>query len=187
MARRAGHLISRRPRTSLVRVSLGREPETGTRKYQNKTIRGSFREAQTYLTYTRETGQIVGRAPRTWLVRVYLGCDAETKKWKYLNKTAHGGLRSAQAHLNPILGERDLGRNLDSSKQTLNQYLFRLTYKVEGIKRIDFRGKLPLAVLDVGSCLCLALPSKIPPPAASFRTSLRRRFLISVAPNRSFY
>jgi hypothetical protein len=48
MARKAGQLISRGPRTWLVRVSLGREPETGTRKYHNKTIRGSFREAQTY-------------------------------------------------------------------------------------------------------------------------------------------
>ena len=73
----------------------------------------------------RKTGQIIGRAPRTWVVRVYVGRDAETKKRKYLNKTIHGGLRDAQAHLNRMLGERDLGRNLDSSKQTLNQYLDR--------------------------------------------------------------
>ncbi|MGD0458194.1 MAG: site-specific integrase [Terriglobia bacterium] len=73
----------------------------------------------------RKTGQIIGRAPRTWLVRVYVGRDAESKKRKYLNKTIHGGLRDAQAHLNRMLSERDLGRNLDSSKQTLNQYLDR--------------------------------------------------------------
>ena len=73
----------------------------------------------------RKTGQIIGRAPRTWVVRVYVGRDAETKKRKYLNKTIHGGLRDAQAHLNRMLSERDLGRNLDSSKQTLNQYLDR--------------------------------------------------------------
>jgi integrase len=73
----------------------------------------------------RKVGQIIGRAPRTWLVRVYVGRDAETKKRKYLNKTTHGGLRDAQAHLNQMLSERDLGRNLDSSKQTLNQYLDR--------------------------------------------------------------
>src|SRR5579863_38587 len=48
MARKAGQLISRGPRTWLVRVSLGRDPETGTRKYHNKTIRSSFREAPTY-------------------------------------------------------------------------------------------------------------------------------------------
>ena len=62
-ARKAGQLISRGPRTWLVRVSLGREPETGTRKYHNKTIRGSFREAQTYLnTKLQERG--TGRLPR---------------------------------------------------------------------------------------------------------------------------
>lgn len=73
----------------------------------------------------RKTGQIVGRGPRTWLVRVYNGRDPETRKRKYLNQTVHGGLRDAQAHLNKMLSERDRGRNLDSSKQTLNQYLDR--------------------------------------------------------------
>jgi hypothetical protein len=43
-------LISRGPPTWLMRVSLGRDPETGTGKYHNETIRGSFREAQTYLS-----------------------------------------------------------------------------------------------------------------------------------------
>jgi hypothetical protein len=51
--------------------------------------------------------------------------DPETEKRKYLNQTVHGGLRDAQAHLNKMLGQRDRGRNLDSSKQTLNEYLDR--------------------------------------------------------------
>jgi len=52
------------------------------------------------------------------------GCGIE--KRKYLNQTVHGGLRrDAQSHLNKMLGERDRGRNLDSSKHTLNQYLDR--------------------------------------------------------------
>jgi integrase len=72
-----------------------------------------------------KVGQIVRRGARTWLVRVYNGRDAETKKRKYLNQTVHGGLRHAQAHLNKMLGERDHGRNLDASKQTLNHYLDR--------------------------------------------------------------
>lgn len=73
----------------------------------------------------RKVGQIVRRGPCTWLVRVYNGREFETKKRKYLNQTIHGGLRDAQAYLNTMLGERDRGRNLDSSKQTLNQYLDR--------------------------------------------------------------
>src|SRR5260370_33448049 len=73
----------------------------------------------------RKVGQIVGRGPRIWLVRVYNGRDLETKKRNYLNQTIHGGLRVAQVHLNKMLGERDRGRNLNSSKQTLNQSLDR--------------------------------------------------------------
>lgn len=45
MARKSGQLISNGSRTWLVRVSLCRDPESGTRKYHDKTIRGSFREA----------------------------------------------------------------------------------------------------------------------------------------------
>src|SRR5579863_2909502 len=73
----------------------------------------------------RKVGQIVRRGDRTWLLRVYSGRDRESKKRKYLNQTVHGGLRDAQSHLNKMLSERDRGRNLNSSKQTLNQYLDR--------------------------------------------------------------
>jgi integrase len=73
----------------------------------------------------RKVGQIVRRGAHIWLVRVYNGRDPETKKRKYLNQTVYGGLRDAQTHLNKMLGERDRGRNLDSSKQTLNDFLDR--------------------------------------------------------------
>ena len=55
MARKAGQLVSRGPRKGLVRVSLGREAATGTRKYHNRTTRGSFREVQMYLDTKVET------------------------------------------------------------------------------------------------------------------------------------
>jgi integrase len=42
---------------------------------------------------------------------------------EYLGKSIHGGLRAAQAHLNRMLAERDLGRNIRPSRQTLGQYL----------------------------------------------------------------
>ena len=58
MARKTGQLISRGSRTLLIRVSLGRDPETGTGKYHNKTIRGSFREAQAYLNGKPQERQI---------------------------------------------------------------------------------------------------------------------------------
>jgi hypothetical protein len=49
MARKAGQIISRGASTWLVRVYLGRDPQTGTRKYHNQTIHGPFREAQRFL------------------------------------------------------------------------------------------------------------------------------------------
>ncbi len=73
----------------------------------------------------RKVGQIIGRGSRTWLVRVYVGRDTVSKRRKYLNKTVHGGLRDAQRQLNRMLSERDIGRNVDSSRLTLNEYLDR--------------------------------------------------------------
>jgi hypothetical protein len=71
----------------------------------------------------RKTGQIVRRGSSTWLVRIYVGRDPETRRRRYVGKFVHGGLRSAQAHLNSMLAERDLGRNIRSSRQTVGQYL----------------------------------------------------------------
>ena len=73
----------------------------------------------------RKVNQIVPRGARTWRVSVCSGRDAESKRRKYLNQTIHGGLQDAQSHLNKMLSERDHGRNLDSAKPTLNQYLDR--------------------------------------------------------------
>jgi integrase len=71
----------------------------------------------------RKTGQIIRRGPEVWMVRIYTGRDPETGKRKYIGKAIHGGLRAAQAHLNKMLAERDVGRNIRSSRQTLDQYL----------------------------------------------------------------
>ena len=50
MARKVRQIIARRERTWLVRVYLGRDPETRERKYHNRTIHGSMKQAQAYLT-----------------------------------------------------------------------------------------------------------------------------------------
>jgi integrase len=71
----------------------------------------------------RKTGQIIRPGSSTWLVRIYVGRDPATRRRKYVGKFIHGGLRSAQAHLNSMLAERDLGRNIRSSRQTVGQYL----------------------------------------------------------------
>jgi integrase len=71
----------------------------------------------------RKTGQIIRRGLQLWMVRIYAGRDPETRKRTYIGKSINGGLRAAQTHLNHMLAERDLGRNIRSSKQTLGPYL----------------------------------------------------------------
>jgi hypothetical protein len=73
----------------------------------------------------RKVSQIIARGGRRWLIRVYLGRDRETKKRNYHNRTIYGSMREAQAYLTRKLRERDLGRDLEGAKITLNEYLDR--------------------------------------------------------------
>jgi integrase len=73
----------------------------------------------------RKVGQIIARGDRRRLIRVYLGRDQETKRRNYHNRTIHGPMREAQAYLTRKLRERDLGRDLEGAKITLNEYLDR--------------------------------------------------------------
>jgi hypothetical protein len=54
MARKVGQIIARGDRRWLIRVYLGRDHETKKRNYHNRTIHGSMREAQAYLTKKTE-------------------------------------------------------------------------------------------------------------------------------------
>ncbi len=73
----------------------------------------------------RKTGQIVGRGRHRWLVRVFLGRDRETRCRRYLSRTVHGPVRQAQSYLNKVLRERDLGRQVEGAKVTLDEFLDR--------------------------------------------------------------
>jgi hypothetical protein len=72
-----------------------------------------------------KVGQIIARGKRRWLIRVYLRRDHETKKRNYRNRTIRGSMRKAQAYLTKNLRERDLGRDMEAAKITLNEYLDR--------------------------------------------------------------
>lgn len=73
----------------------------------------------------RRLGQIVARGRRCWLVRVFLGRDRETRTRRYHSRTVHGPARRAQTYLTRMLRERDLGRGLEGSEITLDEYLNR--------------------------------------------------------------
>jgi integrase len=74
---------------------------------------------------SRRVGQIVSRGRQRWLVRVFLGRDRNTRRRRYHNRTVHGSARRAQEHLTKMLRERDLGRGLEASEITLNEFLDR--------------------------------------------------------------
>ena len=106
MARKAGQLISRGPHTWLVRVSLGREAETGTRKYHNRTIRGSFREAQTYLNRKLQERDI-GRLPSAAAINLnhYLDQWLVTAAKPRLQPKSYADYEALlRLHIRPVLG-----------------------------------------------------------------------------------
>ena len=69
----------------------------------------------------RKVGQIISRGDSRWLIRVYLGRDHETNGRTYHNRTIHGPMREAQVYLTKKLRERDLCRDLEGTKITLNE------------------------------------------------------------------
>jgi integrase len=126
MARKAGQLISRGPRTWLVRVSLGRDPESGTRKYHNRTVHGSFREAQTYLNAKLQERDI-GRLPRAAAIRLddyleqWLATSAKPRL-RPRSYTDYEGL--LRLHVRPCLGTRPLGAITQFDIQSIYAQMF---------------------------------------------------------------
>ena len=126
MARKAGQLISRGPHTWLVRVSLGRDPESGTRKYHNKTIRGSFREAQTYLSGKLQEREI-GRLPRAAAISLnqYLDQWLTTAAKPRLRQKSYTDYEALlRLNIRPVLGTRPLGAIVQFDIQSVYAQMF---------------------------------------------------------------
>jgi hypothetical protein len=85
MARKAGQIVARGQSAWLVRIYQGRDPETGTRKYLNQTIHGSFREAQRFLNLKLQQRDL-NRTPRAAAITLnqfldqWLATSAKTTK-----------------------------------------------------------------------------------------------------------
>ena len=110
LSRKLGQIVDRGDRRWLVRLSLGRDPETRRRKYQSRTVHGSFRAAQHYLnTRLEERDQGRELAGEDLTLNQYLD--------RWLELAARPGLRAKsyrdyRAHLGryirPSIGERRL-------------------------------------------------------------------------------
>lgn len=123
----AGQLISRGERTWLVRVFLGRDSE-GKRRYHNKTIHGTKKEAQRYLNAVlRDVDAGVFTEPSRESLDSYLDRWLETAVKPRVRKRTHEDYSKAlKRYVRPKLGTRPLAKVTALDIQTVyNQMLDR--------------------------------------------------------------
>jgi hypothetical protein len=126
MARKAGQIVARGASTWLVRVYLGRDPQTGTRKYHNQTIHGPFREAQRFLNLKlqqRDNGRVSCAAIMSlnqlldqWLTTVV--------KARVRVRTFRDYETLLRLHIRRVLGSRLIGTICQVDLQSLYAQMF---------------------------------------------------------------
>ena len=119
----AGQIVPRGERTWLVRVFIGRDSDTGKRQYQNKTIHGTKKDAQRYLTESlrdRDMGIVV--EPETSSLGRYLDKWLESSaKPRLRTKTLDDYRKLLARYVRPVLGGRPLAKIRPLEIQTLYQ------------------------------------------------------------------
>lgn len=108
MARQVGQIIPRGPQRWLVRVPLGRDLETGQRRYLNHTVAGPLGAARDYLhTQLSEHGPRSGRAEAPPTLNDYLDRWLALAARPRLRSKSYLDYRSLLArHIRPLLGNR---------------------------------------------------------------------------------
>lgn len=112
MARKAGQIVARGARTWLVRVYIGRVPETQKRLYHGKTIHGTRFDAQEFLNHALvERDRHRSIMPTKIVVRGYCERWLETAvkpRVRSKTRTDYKGLLSR--HVFPLIGDRLLAK-----------------------------------------------------------------------------
>src|SRR5229473_3487708 len=108
MAGKAGQIIPRGERTWLVRVFMGRDSESGKRKYVNKTIHGTLRDAQAYLSRSQRDRDLgVFFEPSRMSLDGYLNKWLETAAKPKLRAKTHRDYEALlRRYVRPALGSR---------------------------------------------------------------------------------
>jgi integrase len=104
----AGQIIKRGENTWLVRIFTGRD-EKGKRHYHNHTVRGTKKDAQTYLTAKmreKDTGTFIEPSPMS--VNDYLDKWIETTKTQVRARTVQGYKDVLGGYARPTLGNKRL-------------------------------------------------------------------------------
>jgi len=112
VANKAGQIIARGERTWLVRVFMGRDPESGKRQYHNKTIRGTRKDAQAYLNQAqrdRDLGMFF--EPSRMSLDQYLDKWLETAAKPKLRAKTHRDYEALlKRYVRPMLGIHSVSR-----------------------------------------------------------------------------
>lgn len=107
----AGQLVPRGPNTWLVRVSLGRDPQSGKRKYHNKTIRGTKKDAQRYLNgIMRDLDLGTFVEPSSMTVNAFLDQWLGTAKGRVRPVTYRDYEGKLQLYVRPAIGALKLSK-----------------------------------------------------------------------------
>lgn len=164
MSRKVGQIIARGERRWLVRVYLGRERETRKRTYHNRTIYGSLRHAQAYLTrklHERDLSRGVEGLQVT--VDEFLDHWLKTAvKSKVRAKTYSDYAAMLRRYIRPTIGTKILASL--SPLEIQAGYQFMIDRKLSGCGR--FGTRMPSYVqqydrLYVGSCSSTIQPREL--------------------------
>lgn len=188
----AGQIIKRGERTFVVRIFMGRDAATGKRRYFNHTIRGTKKDARTYLTAKlREMDLGTFVKPAAITVDVYI------KKW--LEAAARPRLRDntfqeyeglLQRYVSPVLGEKRLSdvRPLDVqalytslSERSLSPRTVRYTHSVLSSA---FKQAVRWRMLAHNPCMSVELPRKAGKEMQSLTPVEAARFLEAASSDR---
>ena len=115
----AGQIIKRGDKTWLVRIFTGRN-EKGKRHYHNHTVKGTKKDAQTYLTAKmreKDTGTFVESSSMS--VNDYLDKWLETAKTQVRERTVQGYKDMLSTYARPTLGNKRLSDVKPLDIQTL--------------------------------------------------------------------
>lgn len=189
VARRSGQIIFRGDNTWLVRIFLGRDPESGKRNYHNHTVRGTRKDAQRYLnaqlrerdlgTFAEPSGEPLNRYLDRWL--------ESAARPKLKSKTFRDYENLLARYVRPALGQRPLAQVTPLDIQALYGELQRKDLSARTVRYTHavLRSALEQAVkwrlLSTNPAYAVDLPKQSRKEIHVFSTEQTRAFLEAAA------
>src|SRR5712692_6319758 len=194
MAGKAGQIIPRGERTWLVRVFMGRDSESGKRKYVNKTIHGTLRDAQAYLSRSQRDRDLgVFFEPSRMSLDGYLDKWLETAAKPKLRAKTHRDYEALlRRYVRPALGSRQAskiepleiqGLYADMQERGLSARTVRFTHAV---LRAALHQALKWKLIPQNPALSVDLPKQAKGEIQVLNPQQAREFLKEAAADRYY-